>query len=60
MKPDNADFNKAINDIINSAIGRNIIADIEEGKISNLPNNFEIVDDFQCEVYEINGSISTL
>jgi len=59
MEPDNADFNKAMNDIINSAIGRNIITDIEEGKIANLPNNFEIVDDFQCEVYGINGSIST-
>ena len=53
MMKDNCEFNKAISDIIKSATGRNINLDIESGKIKNLPENFDLVDDFQPEVYQV-------
>jgi len=56
MSEDNFEFNKAINDIIKSATGRNINSDIEAGKIENLPKNFELVEDFQPEAYQIKSN----
>jgi hypothetical protein len=58
MNYDDSEFNKTINEIIKTAIGRNIIAEIDAGVIENLPKNFELVDDFQPEAYSINGSIT--
>jgi len=53
---DKFEFNKAISDIIKHATGRNISQDITEGKIENLPENFELIEDFQSEVYQIKST----
>lgn len=49
----NSDFNKAMQDILVSAIGRNIQVELDAGKIDNLPPNFELVDDFQPDAYKV-------
>ena len=58
MDPNNSEFNKAMAAIIKKAIGKSICDEIEAGEITNLPANFEIVDDYEKEVYSIKGSIS--
>jgi len=55
MSEENFEFNKAISDIIKTATGRSISTDLESGKIKNLPNNFELVEDFQPEAYQIKS-----
>jgi hypothetical protein len=52
-EPNKSEFNSVINDILNNALERNILAEIESGEIDNLPTNFELVTDFETEAYNI-------
>ena len=58
--PCKSEFNEAMLEIIKQCAGEELYDQIEDTTLSNLPANYEVIDDFCAEVYSIRGSSFTL